>query len=86
MKNFGRADSNAKDYKDLKLWVLFFMAMTQHHLGHKDEAVKLLHLGESQLHGAPPSEEDPVIKYFIGGEALTHWIMRREAKALISES
>jgi len=83
--NFGRANSNAKKIKLPNPWVLFFMAMNQHHLGNKEEAVRLLHLGESKLHGDPPSKENPAIKYFVGGETLTHWIMRREAEALISE-
>jgi tetratricopeptide (TPR) repeat protein len=65
--------------------VNFFMAMAHHRIGNPTEAKRLLDLGESLLKGSPPSEENPVVKYFTGGEALALWIIHREAKELINK-
>lgn len=73
------------DYQAPPAWACYFMAMTQQRLGSKDEAMKLLKLGESTIEGDEPSRENPVLKYFIGGETLTNWIIRAEAKSMITQ-
>lgn len=83
LMNSGKTDSSAYDYQHPSQWVYFFMAMTQHRLGNDLEAERLFNLGESRLQGSAPSRENPVVEYFIGGEALAQWIIHGEAKALI---
>lgn len=64
--------------------VHFFMAMTHHRLGNEPEAKRFFDLGESMLKFPPPSEENPVVDYIVGGDALAMWICHREAKKLLT--
>ena len=64
--------------------VHFFMAMTHHRLGNEPEAKRFFDLGESMLKSPPPSHENPVVDYIVGGDALAMWICHREAKKLLT--
>jgi tetratricopeptide (TPR) repeat protein len=64
--------------------VHFFMAMNYYRLGNEPEAKRLFDLGESMLKSPPPSHENPVVEYIVGGDALAMWICHREAKELLT--
>jgi tetratricopeptide (TPR) repeat protein len=72
------------DYQLSNSMICFFMAMTHHRLGNKPEAKRLFDLGESMLKSPPPSQENPVVEYFVGGNILAMWISHREAKELLT--
>jgi serine/threonine protein kinase len=82
--NSEKKSSGTMHYQLSHPMVHFFMAMTQHRLGNELEAKRLFDLGESMLKSPPPSQENPVIDYIIGGDALAMWICHKEAKELLT--
>jgi tetratricopeptide (TPR) repeat protein len=79
-----KKSSGAMNYQLSPRMVHFFMAMTHYRLGNEPEAKRLFDLGESLLKSPPPSQENPVVDYIIGGYALAMWICHREAKELLT--
>jgi tetratricopeptide (TPR) repeat protein len=82
--NSEKKSSGTMHYQLSHPMIYFFMAMTQHRLGNELEAKRLFDLGESMLKSPPPSQENPGVEYFIGGNILAMWISYREAKELLT--
>jgi serine/threonine protein kinase len=81
----GNPNPGGMDYQLAPQMVCFFIAMAKHRQGNREEALQWFQRGESLLEGPPPSAENPVLPYIIGGNLLATWVSHREAKQLLSK-